>query len=149
MCYCDGYSGLAIADYFVKKALSEKKTITNMHVLKMIYFAQGFGFTELHRRLIKDEFYAWQWGPVEINTYETFRKYGGGAINSISNKTGKELEDIEKNANLVMFLDKIYKLRSINPFILSEKTHTPNGPWAKTRIYDVIDINLIKNYFVK
>ena len=34
MCYCNGYSGLAIADYFVKKALSEGKPITNMHVLK-------------------------------------------------------------------------------------------------------------------
>jgi uncharacterized phage-associated protein len=149
MCYCNGYSGLAIADYFVKKALSEDKPITNMHVLKMIYFAQGFGFTELNRRLIKDDFYAWQWGPVEITTYETFRKYGGGSIKAISNKTNKELEDIEQQENIVAFLDKIYKLRSIDPFVLSEKTHTQGSPWAKTKAYDVIDINLIHDYFVK
>lgn len=147
MCYCNGYSGLAIADYFIKKALKEEKPITNMHVLKMIYFAQGFGFSELNRRLIKDDFYAWQWGPVEITTYETFRKYKGNPIQSISNKTNKELEDIEKCDDVVKFLNKIYKLRQIDPFVLSEKTHAPKGPWAKTKPYDIIDINLIQNYF--
>lgn len=149
MCYCDGYSGLAIADYFVKKALSLNEAITNMHVLKMIYFAQGFGFTELNRRLIKDEFYAWQWGPVEVNTYKAFRRYGGGPIKNISNTTNDELDDIALRLDITQFLDKIYKLRSINPFVLSEKTHEPNGPWAQTRAYNIIDVNLIRDYFNK
>lgn len=149
MCYCNGYSGLAIADYFVKKALSKGEPITNMHVLKMIYFAQGFGFPVLDRRLIKDDFFAWQWGPVEVNTYKTFCKYGGNPITSISNKTNKELEHIEQNESLITFLDKIYQLRSINPFILSEKTHAAGSPWANTEPYSVIDIELIRNYFMR
>ncbi len=147
MPYSDGYRGLAIADYFIKKAIGDKKDITNMSVLKMIYFAQGFGFSELHRRLIKDDFYAWQWGPVERNTYRTFCKYKGNPIRSISNQTNKELEDIESHAELTAFLDKIYKLADVNPFVLSEKTHESGGPWSKTPPYHVIDIQLIQNYF--
>ena len=27
MCYCEGYSGLAVADYFIEKALEDKKDI--------------------------------------------------------------------------------------------------------------------------
>ena len=147
MCYCNGYTGLAIADYLIKKAISERKDITNMSVLKMIYFAQGFGFPELGRRLITDDFYAWQWGPVEIKTYKTFCKYKSNPIKHISNRTNDELNDIESNPELVSFLDKIYKLIDINPFVLSEKTHSPGGPWSKTKAYDVIDIKLIEDYF--
>ncbi|OAV70892.1 putative phage-associated protein [Bacteroidales bacterium Barb6] len=86
MCYCNGYSGLAVADYLVEKALQDGTPISNMTVLKMIFFAQGFGFPDLNRRLIRDEFYAWQWGPVEEKTYKAFRKYGGNGIMRPSNK---------------------------------------------------------------
>ncbi|KAA6313540.1 hypothetical protein EZS27_035702, partial [termite gut metagenome] len=54
------YSGLAIADYFIEKSINEKpvsKPITNMAVLKMIYFAQELSFPIFNERLIKDAFY--------------------------------------------------------------------------------------------
>ena len=149
MCYCNGYTGLAIADYFVKKAINDKKDITNMSVLKMIYFAQGFGFPVLGYRLIKDDFYAWQWGPVEIKTYRFFCKYKSNPIESISNRTNDELNDIESKQEIVSFLNKIYKLVDINPIVLSEKTHIPGGPWSKTKPYKVIDIQLIEDYFTR
>lgn len=148
MCYCNGYSGLAIADYFVEKALNEGKNITNMSVLKMIYFAQGFGFVELGRKLIKDDFYAWQWGPVEINTYKAFAKYKDRPIKAVSNKTDSELIDIKTHSEIVSFLDEVYKLLPVNPFVLSEKTHVAGGPWDKTNPYDIIDVDLIKDYFM-
>ena len=141
------YSGLAIADYFIKKALQRGETITNMHVLKIIYFVQGFGFPELNRRIIKDDFYAWQWGPVEVKTYETFCIYRDRPIQYLSGFTNDELREIEKDIVLCNFLDKFYRLREINPFVLSEKTHDPAGPWAKTIAYSVIDIKTIENYF--
>ena len=98
-------------------------------------------------RLIKDDFYAWQWGPVEVKTYESFSKYKSNPIRSISNKTNDELEDIKSKPEIVAFLERIYKLVDINPFVLSEKTHTPGGPWSKTKPYGIIDVQLIKEYF--
>ena len=141
------YSGLAIADYFIEKALAEGKNITNMSVLKMIYFVQGFGFQILNRRLIKDDFYAWQWGPVAKDVYYQFQKYGSNPIKSVSGYYDNELEEIKKQKEIVELLDKIYQLRGVNPFVLSEKTHEPGGPWSKTLPYQKIDINLIRNYF--
>ena len=145
--YSNGYSGLAVADYFIEKAIGESKTITNMSVLKMIYFVQGFGFQILNRRLISDEFYAWQWGPVSKEVYYTFQKYGSSSISSPSNQKTKELEDIKKHSEITEILDKIYKLRGINPFVLSEKTHVPGGPWSRTEPYQKIDVDLIRNFF--
>lgn len=147
MCYCNGYSGLSIADYFIEKALSSNKAITNMHVLKMIYFAQAFSFSELKRKLIKDDFYAWKFGPVEIHTYEEFKKYGAGNITSISGKTNEELNDLKSNTEITSFLDKIFKLINANPFKLSDLTHIAGGPWYVTPMYQVIEPNKIASYY--
>lgn len=141
------YSGLTIADYFIEKALSEKKSITNMSVLKMIYFVQGFGFQQLNRRLIREDFYAWQWGPVLKDVYYTFQKYGANPITAISSQYNEELSEIKTHPEIVEILDKIYQLRGINPFVLSEKTHVPGGPWSKTSPYQKIDVDLIRTYF--
>lgn len=141
------YSGLAIADYFIEKAIAEGKTITNMSVLKMIYFVQGFGFQILHRRLIKDDFYAWQWGPVAKDVYYTFQKYGAHPISVISGCMNHELSDLKTHPEIVEILDKIYQLRGVNPFVLSEQTHVPGGPWSKTAPYQKIDIDLIQKFF--
>lgn len=149
MCYCNGYSGLAIADYFIKKSIELGTPVTNMAVLKMIYFAHALAYPTLKRKLIRDPFYAWQWGPVETNTYQTFCKYGGSNICAPSGKTDKELADIESSLELVEFLNKLMKLAKVNPFTLSDKTHEAGSPWDKTPAYAQIDDQLIQNYFNK
>lgn len=144
----NGYSGLSIADYLINKANEDNKPITNMAVLKMIYFAQGFGFSELKRQLIKDDFYAWKFGPVEINTYNEFKQYGAGKISSSSGKTNIELRSIELDLKLIEFLDKIYSLSEIHPYVLSNKTHEAGSPWDLTPIFQVIKKDIIKDYFI-
>jgi uncharacterized phage-associated protein len=141
------YSGLAIADYFVKKALADNAPITNMTVLKMIFFAHGLAYPQLGRKLIKDPFYAWQWGPVEVNTYEAFQKYGGGPIRTISGKRSDELKKLEKDTALTNFLDRLMPLARINPFNLSEKTHEKGSPWDQTDAYEEIGDDLIEKYY--
>lgn len=144
----NGYSGLSIADYLIGKANSDGKTITNMAVLKMIYFAQGFCYSSLKRQLIKDDFYAWKFGPVEINTYQEFKQYGAGGITRPSGKTEDELKDIKSHPEIIEFLDKIYGLINIHPYVLSDITHEAGGPWDLTPIYKVINKELIKGYFI-
>ncbi len=141
------YSGLAVADYFVKKALEENTPITNMAVLKMLYFAHGFAYPQLNRKLIKDSFYAWQWGPVEVNTYEAFQKYGGSPIMAVSGKTSEELAEIEKDPKLTAYLNRLLPLAKVNPFSLSEKTHEKGSPWDQTSAYGEISDSLIEKDF--
>lgn len=141
------YSGLAIADYFVKRAINADEHITNMHVLKMIYFAQGFGFSELNRQIIYDDFYKWKFGPVEIRTYEAFKKYKWNAITRVSGLTTNELNSLEEDKELCNFLNKFDKLRKVSTNILVEKTHEPDTPWANTKDYDIINVKDIETYF--
>lgn len=145
--YNNGYSGLAIADYFIKKCLDAKIPVTNMAILKMLYFAHGLAYPQLRCRLIKDPFYAWGWGPVEKKTYDEFKKYGATAICSISGKTNKEQEGIMRDNNLKTFLDSLLPLAKIDPFVLSRKSHEPGGPWSVTTPYKEIDNKIIEVFF--
>lgn len=141
------YRGLAIADYFIKKCLESNIQVTNMAILKMIYFAHGLAYAKINRKLIKDPFYAWEWGPVERKTYDTFKKYGSGNITSPSGNTREEVHEIEKDTDVKALLDALVPLASVNPFVLSEKSHEPGGPWDATTPYSVIDDKLIKVFF--
>ena len=147
MDYTGKYSGLAIADYLIEKAQRENKKITNLGVLKMIFFAQGFGFPELQMALIRDDFYAWALGPVEPKTYEVFKQYGSSNILAPSGKTISELKDIKSRPERVQFLDKISELTDVNPFVLMAKTHEAGSPWEITGLYNKINPELICQYY--
>lgn len=147
MVYEDGYSGLAIADYFIKKCNEQGIPVTNMAILKMIYFAHGFAYPLLGRKLIKDPFYAWEFGPVEINTYKEFRKYGSNPIISIFNKTNNIIDDISKDETLVKFLNKVIPLAQKDPFELSKRSHEKGGPWDLTNNNDAISDKIIEAFF--
>jgi uncharacterized phage-associated protein len=147
MDYTGKYSGLAIADYLVEKALRDNKKITNLGVLKMIFFAQGFGFSDLHTRLIRDDFYAWALGPVEPKTYAEFKQYGSMNILAPSGKTIIELNDLLNHPDRVEFLNKISELTDVNPFVLMSKTHEAGSPWENTELYNKINPELICQYY--
>lgn len=141
------YSGLAIADYFIKKCLDSGTQVTNMGILKMIYFAHGMAYPRLNRKLIKDPFYAWPWGPVEIKTYEQFKEFGANFITSVSGQTTKEQSAIENDNELKVFLDSFLPLAKIDPFKLSRKSHEVGGPWFLTDYYKIIDDKIIESFF--
>lgn len=141
------YTGLAIADYFIGKCLNVGKHITNMSVLKMVYFAHGLAYPSLERKLVKNPFYRWDWGPVERDVYDTFKKYGANSIQSISGRTDDELSSIKEDKALCQFLDSLLPLADLSPFTLSRKSHEPGGPWDVTAPYAVIDDKIIQVFF--
>ncbi len=141
------YSGLVIADYFVRECLKKRIPITNMSVLKMIYFAHGFYYALKGKKLVDDPFYAWPWGPVEKKTYDCFKKYVSSPIIATSETTDKELAKLDADKDLTSFLNQFLPLANIDPFLLSQKSHEAGGPWAVTPAYQEIDDRIIQVYF--
>lgn len=142
-----GYSGLAIADYFIERSLEEGIPVTNMSILKMIYFAHGLAYPQLNRKLVRDLFFKWPWGPVEKHTYEEFKSYGSNNITAPSGKCKPEVEDIRKDTTLTAFLDSLLPLAKIPPFVLSEKSHEKGGPWDVATFFQPIDNRTIETFF--
>lgn len=69
------YKAIDIANWFIKKAIEEVKKdanngyLTNMHVQKLLYFAQGHYLVRNNEKLFEEDIEAWQYGPLILEVY--------------------------------------------------------------------------------
>lgn len=55
---------------------SECHSLTPLKLQKLLYLAQGWSYVWDNVPLFNDNFQAWQYGPVNIEVYNHFKKYG-------------------------------------------------------------------------
>ena len=119
--------------------------ITPMKLQKLLYYAQGFSLALLNRELFKEDFEAWQYGPVIPSVYQKFKQYENGAIPScpLSPSTLTKFTDDERQ-----LLDDIYTaFGQYSAWALSEMTHkTP--PWKNAKPKEIISKAKMKEYFL-
>jgi uncharacterized phage-associated protein len=122
------YSSLEVANFFLNKARQERRPISNMKILKMIYFAHGFYLAANNKPLVMDEIQAWEHGPVEPKLYNKLKRFGSGNIDL----TKVELPSINNDSEIEDFLCSFYEqTANLTAFELSELTHSPKSPWHK------------------
>lgn len=122
-------STLAIANFFIRKSLKEKKPITQIKLQKLIFFAHGFYLALKERPLVGEKIEAWQYGPVVPSVYHKFKKWGNNTIEKVL---------IENDDNLIIheedleFLDLVWhKFSHYSAAQLVEMSHEKDGPWSK------------------
>lgn len=69
------YKAIDVASYVINWCNDNGLTITNLKLQKLLYFLQGEIYRYTENRLIDDDFYAWQLGPVVPNVYSNFAMY--------------------------------------------------------------------------
>ena len=74
------YDAHEIASYVINWCHAHNILITNLKLQKLLYFIQGENCRIRHTRLISDDFYAWQLGPVIPNVYYEFAGYSSSAL---------------------------------------------------------------------
>lgn len=79
------YSASDIAKMIINWCSFYKIPITNLKLQKLLYFVQGEFLKTRNARLISDDFYAWQLGPVVPNVYYEYAIYSSSQIPSIQN----------------------------------------------------------------
>jgi uncharacterized phage-associated protein len=140
------FSALAVANFFVGRALDEsERYLTNMALQKVLYFADGEYIAKERRRLFDDRIEAWQYGPVVPAVYHEFKRFGKQPI--MEKATALEIKD---NATMRLwtpeipasedsdadraFLGEIWDRYGKRPAIdLMKESHRDDGPWAQVR----------------
>ena len=89
------YDALTIAMYIINKCFEEGAPVTNLRLQKLLYFIQGMSYVIKNRAMIKDEFYAWQYGPVVPKIYFEYNGYIGNPIRITYTINNIENEDVE------------------------------------------------------
>ena len=89
------HNAIAIANKIVSLADPDLgDLISNLKVQKLLYYVQGFHLAMYDKPLFEEEVYAWKFGPVVIEAYEYFKKYGSGHIPTDTlNKVNLSIEE--------------------------------------------------------
>ena len=120
-------STLAIANFFIRKSLKEKKPITQIKLQKLIYFAHGFYLALKEEPLVGEKIEAWQFGPVVPSVYQKFKNWGN---NSIDEVLIEHKENLIINQEDIDFLELVWhKFSSYSAAQLVELSHEKDGPW--------------------
>lgn len=106
-------------------------SITNLKLQKLMYFLEAYYTVENpeEEELFNSEWSAWDYGPVNRELYNHYRKFGSMEItlNAIESEKGKDLPEINKK-----YIKKIYDLfGGFSAFDLVTLTHLDGSPWDK------------------
>lgn len=118
-----------ISPSFAAKHLCEKSgwRISNLELQKMLYMADMNFVGTKGRRLIDEDFEAWDYGPVIPSLYRKCKAFGAKPVPNIFWGIGSIADTPEAS-----MLDKAWEnLRNRSPGKLVENTHWAGGAWAK------------------
>ncbi|SEB54632.1 Uncharacterized phage-associated protein [Nitratireductor aquibiodomus] len=127
-----------IANEVLARAWAEGLELTQIDVQKIVYFLHGHHLVEHGKPLVKSEFEAWEYGPVQRSLYDGFKKFGDQPISEFAEKfdpikrTTAELPKLTDNAAVSTIERHLYKYLEVPSFALVEMTHRPDTPWSRT-----------------
>lgn len=119
-----------VARYFLHLAAHGREPVplTQMHLHKLLYYAQGWSLATRGRPLFAEPIEAWQHGPVVASLYATFKPYGRDAID-----TKESAEPDILSAPDRAFLASVWSMyRRYSAIELRRRTHA-EPPWKEAR----------------
>jgi uncharacterized phage-associated protein len=141
------YDARAIANYFLERARVEGKSLDQMKIQKLVYYANGWHIAIKGEPLIDEQVEAWRYGPVIQSLRDTFRQFGDQAIEAPASylvpRAGwnvlDEIEEVVPTIDMAnspdldfvrALLDRVWQVYGKYTGIqLSNMTHEPGSPW--------------------
>ena len=139
----------AVANYLLYLARIDERWFTPLHVLKLVYYCQGWAFARLDTKLFRQDIQAWQYGPVVRDVYNEVRIYVDGPVSKDIKANRVNFSGEEQG--LMRGVYRLYgKMRGVE---LISLTHLSGSPWdqvwsRRRSNHDVIPIEMIREYFI-
>jgi uncharacterized phage-associated protein len=131
------YDARAVANFLLDHARGRGLSLTQLSLLKLIYFAHGWYLSRFRRPLVENEFEAWEHGPVVRIVRDCFKEFKDRPITKRAEKidifTG-EIQTVrpairEADADFIRSVFDRYHVYSAGQ--LSEMTHEHGSPWDR------------------
>jgi len=131
------YDARAVANLLLELADEKNLRLTQVAIIKLLYFAHGWYLVVYRKPLILQEFEAWQHGPVVKVVRDAFKTYESAPITGRATKL-----DIYTNQRTVVdsnvsfddgrFIRSIFDAYHVyDAWELSDMTHEPGSPWDR------------------
>lgn len=119
--------GLEVARYIVNLCLKHGRPVSNLRMQKIMYLAHVYYITKQNKPLIKDDFEAWNIGPIIPEVYWEYSIYASAPIIPFYK------EDADIDSEKIKVVEKlIINLSAKKPWTLVELTHLKDGAWDRT-----------------
>lgn len=131
------YDAREIANHLLNYADQRGIRLTQISLLKLLYFCHGWYLFYVKKPLVKNDFEAWENGPVVRVVRDAFKRHGKHAITSRAERfdldSGTTVPiDPNISADDCRFIEKIFEAyQGFGPWELRDKTHDPGSPWDK------------------
>ncbi len=134
---------LTLSQYVINQFSQQSPDgITPLKLQKLLYYIKVWTLVA-REPFVNAEFEHWDYGPVNREIYNYYKKYGNQPIFPM------EVAQVEIRENQKEIIDFIVEnYMSLDAFKLSEMTHTEK-PWKNTKQYEIIYDQLIYSYYIK
>ena len=103
---------------------AQRGSLTPLKMQKILYLAQGWSYVWDNKALFADEFEAWRYGPVNLDVYSEFKKYGRREIPEFEGRSRVPMTQLEEET-----LEAVWDAyASWDAYDLVELTHHQE-PW--------------------
>lgn len=125
----------AVANLILDESQRLDRSLTNLALQKLLYFAHGLYLIETKGPLVSGHFEAWQYGPVHPAVYQAFKSSGDRPITframSKDILTGNQIEiEAPKDPRVRQIVGKIMaSYGNLTPGRLVQISHAKNAPW--------------------
>lgn len=121
------YDAKKLADYVLYKSNELGRPVSNLQLQKMLYFMWIDYYKYTQTKLFSNAFYAWQFGPVVLDVYSHYKKFGNAKIIKPSTSFAFVTE-----ADKQIVDASIQEYSKYTAFDLVKMSHNSNGAWIKT-----------------
>jgi uncharacterized phage-associated protein len=131
------YDAREIANYLLDHADAKGVSLSQISLLKLVYFCHGWYLFFKRQPLVKNEFEAWENGPVVRVVRDAFKHHGKQKITSRAAKfdlfSGESWEIVPAlNFDDQRFVEDIFgAYQGYGPWELRDLTHERGSPWDK------------------
>lgn len=129
------YDGRAIANFVLDRCDAAQRDLTHVALQKIVYFCHAITLKALGRPLVREQFEAWQYGPVLPYVFQEFKDCGASPIRKratrLDKETGRrEIAKAELDSELESLLtDVVHAYGGLDAFALVQMSHAVDGPW--------------------
>jgi uncharacterized phage-associated protein len=118
-----------VADYFLWKARTDHRPMTNKKLQKMLYYAQAWSLVLQGGILFGDRIEAWVHGPAIRKVYLEYKKYGFSPIRKVIAKSDRE--SFSKGRE--QLLEQVWSVYGKHDSAYLEHLTHSEMPWQKAR----------------
>lgn len=131
------YDAREVGNYILTRAGKDGHQLTQMSLLKIMFYAHGWYLASTGNPLFKQPVEAWEHGPVVKVVRDAFKEFGKRPITRLAERLDLDTGELILVGNTLenddeAFVDHVFLMyANKSAFELSDMTHQKDSPWDK------------------